>query len=97
MLVYALHPHSSSPSLLPGLPSRFQSPLRQSVFFTASVCAGCYLIHITNRYGYMAILKQAPSIGVLWVWSVIELDLPWAVLSLTGAGAFLWQNGYSIK
>jgi hypothetical protein len=45
----------------------------------------------------MAIMKQAPPIGCLWVWSVIELDLPWAVLSLAGAGGFLWQNGYSIK
>ncbi|KAK3691984.1 hypothetical protein B0T22DRAFT_495314 [Podospora appendiculata] len=96
MLFYVLHLHPSSPTLLPGLPKRFQPILRQAIFFAASVCAGCYLIHITNAYGYLAVMKQAPSVGCLWVWSVIELDLPWAVLSLAGAGAFIWQKGYSI-
>ncbi|KAL2020809.1 hypothetical protein VTK56DRAFT_7902 [Thermocarpiscus australiensis] len=97
MLVYVLHPHASSPSLLPGLPSRYQSVLRQAIFLITSVCAGCYLIYVTNTFGYLAVMKQAPSLGVLWVWSVIELELPWAVLSLAGTGAFLWQRGYSIK
>ncbi|KAH6839405.1 hypothetical protein B0I37DRAFT_233615 [Chaetomium sp. MPI-CAGE-AT-0009] len=97
LLIYALHPHAANPGLVPGLPPRYQSALRQAIFFTTSIFAGCYLIHITNAYGYMAVMKQAPPIGCLWVWSVIELDLPWAVVSLSGAGAFLWQKGYSIK
>ena len=83
--------------LIPGLPLRYQSLLRQAIFFTTSVYAGCYLIHITNTAGYMAVMKQAPPLGCIWVWSVIELELPWAVLSLTGAGTFLWQKGYSIR
>ncbi|KAK3296343.1 uncharacterized protein B0H64DRAFT_168360 [Chaetomium fimeti] len=97
LLIYALHPHPANHGLVPGLPPRYQSALRQVIFFTASVFAGCYLIHITNAFGYMAVMKQAPPIGCLWVWSVIELDLPWAMLSLSGAGAFLWQKGYSIR
>ncbi|KAK4668922.1 uncharacterized protein QC764_701510 [Podospora pseudoanserina] len=97
LLVYTLHPHPSKPTLVPGLPLRYQSVLRQSVFFVCSICAGCYMIHITNMFGYLAIMKQAPSLGCLWVWSVIELELPWAVLSLVGAGGFLWLNGYDIK
>ncbi|KAK0662988.1 hypothetical protein QBC41DRAFT_27105 [Cercophora samala] len=97
LLVYTLHPHPSKPTLVPGLPLRYQSALRQSVFFACSICAGCYMIHITNMFGYLAVMKQAPSLGCLWVWSVIELELPWAVLSLVGAGGFLWLNGYDIK
>lgn len=97
MLVYVFHRHPSNPSLLPGLPQRFQSPLRQAIFFASSIGAGCYLVHITNTFGYLAVMKQAPPIGCLWVWSVIELELPWAVLSLAATGAFLWQKGYSIK
>lgn len=62
-----------------------------------SVCSGCYLIHITNTYGYLAVMKQAPPVGCLWVWSVIELQLPWAVLSLAVAGAYLKVRGYDIK
>ncbi|KAK0703856.1 hypothetical protein B0T26DRAFT_657334 [Lasiosphaeria miniovina] len=97
MLFYPLHPHPSNPSILPGLPKRVQPIIRQSIFFVASICAGCYLIHITNTYGYMAVMKRAPPVGCLWVWSVIELDLPWAVLSLASAGSFLLLKGYSIR
>lgn len=97
VLVYVLHPHPSSTSFVPGLPRRLQEPLRQAIFFFTSVCAGCYLIHITNMYGYMAVMKQAPPIGCLWIWSVIELKLQWAVLSVAATGTFLWQRGYSIK
>jgi hypothetical protein len=97
LLIYFLHPHAANPGLVPGLSPRYQAALRQTIFFATSVYAGCYLIHITNTAGYLAVMKQAPPLGCIWVWSVIELDLPWAVLSLVGAGAFLWQKGYSIK
>ena len=72
-------------------------PLRQAVFFLASVGAGCYLIHVSNRFGYLAVMKQAPPLGCLWLWAVVELDLPWAVLSLAAAALFLWHGGYDIK
>jgi hypothetical protein len=97
LLVYFLHPHAANPGLVPGLPPRYQAALRQVIFFTTSSYSGCYLIHITNTSGYMAVMKQAPPLGCLWIWSAIELELPWAILSLTGAVAFLWQRGYSIK
>ncbi|KAK0637413.1 hypothetical protein B0T17DRAFT_485738 [Bombardia bombarda] len=96
-LFYTFHAHASEPNILPGLPKRFQPILRQAIFFVTSIWAGCYLIHITNTVSYLAVMKQAPSVGCLWVWSVIELDLPWAVLSLAGAGSFLWAKGYGIK
>jgi hypothetical protein len=51
LLFWPLHPHASNPVLLPGLPLRYQAPLRQAIFFAASCAAGCYLIHISNEYG----------------------------------------------
>lgn len=97
LLIYTLHAHPSNPAILPGLPARYQNHLRQVIFTVMSVCSGCYLIHITNTYGYLAVMKQAPPVGCLWVWSVVELQLPWAVLSLTVAGAYLKVRGYDIK
>jgi len=97
LLFFPLHAHSSNPTILPGLPERFQSGLRRAVFFLTSVGAGCYLIYVTNSFGYMAVMKQAPPLGCLWVWSVIELELHWAVLSLAGVGIYVWAGGYSIK
>lgn len=58
--------------------------------------AGCYLIHITNKYSYIAVLKQAPPLGCLWVWSIIELNLGLAVASLAASGFFFWQGGYTV-
>ncbi|KAH6612343.1 hypothetical protein B0J18DRAFT_447515 [Chaetomium sp. MPI-SDFR-AT-0129] len=97
LLVYVFHPHPANPGLIPGLPPRYQSALRQIIFFATSLSAGCYLIYITNSFGYLAIMKRAPPLGCLWVWSVIELELPWAILSLSGAASFVWAKGYSIK
>ncbi|RYC64803.1 hypothetical protein CHU98_g1396 [Xylaria longipes] len=94
---YVLHPHDSSPVLLPGLPLRFQDPLRQAIFFVASTISGCYLIDISNNYGYLYIMKRSPPLGCLWIWSVIELNLTPAVLSLAIVSGFFYQGGYSLK
>jgi hypothetical protein len=96
LVFYNLHRHPSDPRLLPGLPTRFQDPLRQILFFVTSSVTGCYLIHITNEYSYIAVLKQAPPIGCLWVWAVIELHLMWAVPSLAIAGGYMKLMGYKI-
>ena len=97
VLFYVLHYWPSAPTLLPGLPERYQSPLRQTIFFATSVYTGCHLIYITNEFDYMAVLKRAPPVGCLWVWSVIELDLLLSVLSLAITGGFFYQGGYTIK
>ncbi|EQK98663.1 deacetylase-like protein [Ophiocordyceps sinensis CO18] len=95
-LFYCLHPHHSTPVLLPGLPLRHQPRLRQAVFFAGGP-SGCRLIYVSNTYGYLATMKQAPPLGCLWLWAVVELDLPLAVLSLVLAALFLWRGGYEIK
>ncbi|TGJ88460.1 hypothetical protein E0Z10_g288 [Xylaria hypoxylon] len=94
---YVLHPHASSSVLLPGLPPTFQEPLRQAIFFVASTVSGCYLIDISSNYGYLYIMKRSPPLGCLWVWSVIELNLPMALLSLAIAGGFFHQGGYTLR
>ncbi|KAL1891951.1 hypothetical protein Sste5346_007295 [Sporothrix stenoceras] len=96
LIFYNLHRHPSDPRLLPGLPTRYQDPLRQMLFFVTSTVTGCYLIHITNEYSYIAVLKQAPPIGCLWIWAVIELNLAWAVPSLAIAGGYMKYMGYKI-
>ena len=89
-LFYILHPHPSSPILVPGIPKRYQESIRQTIFFVASVAAGCHLIMITNTYGYLAVMKRSPPLGCIWVWSVIELNLLPATASVAIALAYLW-------
>ncbi|KAH6603621.1 hypothetical protein Trco_008396 [Trichoderma cornu-damae] len=96
-LFYTLHPHEANAVLVPGLPRRFQRPLRQILFFAMSCVTGCALVFITNSKGYLYNMKRAPPLGCLWLWAVVELDLIWAVPSLAVTGAYMWLNGYSIK
>ncbi|KAJ3464094.1 hypothetical protein MRS44_008880 [Fusarium solani] len=96
-LFYVLHPHYSAPTFVPFVPRDWQEPLRQLIFFTMSISAGCYIIYITNEYGYLAVLKQAPPVGCLWLWAVIELDLLWAFTSLLIAVGYGWTHGYGFK
>ncbi|KAM0256060.1 hypothetical protein ACHAQJ_005259 [Trichoderma viride] len=96
-LFYMLHPSEPNATLVPGLPRRFQKPLRQLVFFAMSCVAGCALVYTTNSQGYLYNMKRAPPLGCIWLWAVVELDLLWALPSLAVTGAYVWVNGYSIK
>jgi hypothetical protein len=82
-LVYTLHPRASW-------------AITQAFFLALSTLSGCYLVHAANVYGYLAVMKRAPPLGTLWVWSVIELKLPLALLSLGLVGGFLQWGNYSI-
>lgn len=95
-LVHALHPHPANTTFIPGLPQRYHAVVRRIIFFTASLASGCYLIHISNKYSYMAVLKRSPPLGCLWIWSIIEMDLLQSLLSLAMTYAFFWYNGYKI-
>ena len=68
---------------------------RQILFLVLAVGSGCYTIHVTNRFGYFAVMKQAPPLGTLWIWSVVELRLAFAAASVAANLAFLWYKGYS--
>ena len=83
--MYILHP-----------PERSGRLPTQMLFFVMSIGAGCWLIRAVNLEGYFFVMKQAPPLGTLWVWSVIEMKLGWAVASLVAVGSYLWLGGYSI-
>jgi len=70
--------------------------VRQAFFFVVAVGAGCYTIHVANRYDYYAVMKRTPPLGTLWVWSVIELRLALAAASVGVDLGFLWWRGYTM-
>jgi hypothetical protein len=97
-LVHLLHGH------LLGLPNAAISQrtrnilniLQQAMFIATANVAGCYLIHLTNDKGYYAVMKKAPSVGTVWVWSVLELGLLGSLAGVTGPGVYAWIHGHSI-
>ncbi|KAK5167655.1 uncharacterized protein LTR77_007354 [Saxophila tyrrhenica] len=74
--------------------SRFRVA-RQIFFLGVAIAAGCYTIHAANAKGYYAVMKRCPPLGTLWVWSVIEMDLPYASVSVMVDIWYLWWKGYS--
>lgn len=42
-------------------------------------------------------MKRAPTLGCLWVWAVVEMELGLSVLSVAVAGGFLFLGGYDFK
>lgn len=69
---------------------------RQVLFFAMAIGAGCYMLHIGNTYDYYAVMKQAPPVGTVWIWSVYEMRLGFAVTSLGINAAYAFYRGYTV-
>ncbi|GAA5887772.1 hypothetical protein JCM5296_001761 [Sporobolomyces johnsonii] len=67
--------------------------LLQSLLLVLCVSTGISLVHVTTTEGYLNVMKQAPSLGVLWCWSVVRMDLGWATAGLLGVAAGVWARG----
>ena len=68
----------------------------QAMFFAISIGAGCYLIYSSSELAYFAVMKRAPPLGTLWIWSVVEMKLSFAVASILTVGGYFWLGGYTI-
>ena len=68
----------------------------QLLFLVGSITAGCYLIRVSSRYSYLAGLKQAPPLGTLWVWCVLEQRVEVALTGLMVVGGYFWWGEFSI-
>ncbi|CAD0087289.1 unnamed protein product [Aureobasidium mustum] len=75
--------------------NRFQT-LRQLFCLAVAIASGCYMIYAGNTYDYFAVMKQAPPLGTLWIWSVIEMKLGYALVSIVVDVGFLFWNGYTV-
>ncbi|KAH7083737.1 hypothetical protein FB567DRAFT_446229 [Paraphoma chrysanthemicola] len=73
----------------------YRFPLvRDLTFCAGSVVAGCYLIYSGNKHGYFNVMKAAPPVGTLWIWSVIEMTLPFAAFNAIAVLGYAWFNGF---
>ncbi|KAL1847041.1 hypothetical protein Plec18170_008817 [Paecilomyces lecythidis] len=75
----------------------FPPTLRTLVFLPLAVALGVKLVSLTNEAGYYAVMKRAPSIGTLWVWSILELSVGAAAIGVIVPLAWgVWWMGYTI-
>jgi hypothetical protein len=75
--------------------NRFQT-FKQLVCLAVAISSGCYMIYAGNTYDYFAVMKQAPPLGTLWIWSVIEMKLGYGLASIAVDVGFLLWNGYTV-
>jgi hypothetical protein len=68
--------------------------LRNLAFLVGSIAAGSYIIWAANTKGYFYVMKAAPPVGALWVWSVIEMSLPYAAANVVAIVAYIWWNQF---
>jgi hypothetical protein len=67
---------------------------RQLFFLTMSTVAGCFLIYSGNEHGYYFVMKKAPPVGTLWVWSVVEMDLVYSLVHGCAVAAYMLWGGF---
>ncbi|KEF55842.1 uncharacterized protein A1O9_08593 [Exophiala aquamarina CBS 119918] len=70
--------------------------LRSLVYLVIANLAGCYLIYLTNDRGYYAVMKNAPAVGTIWVWAVLESGLLGALAGVVGPASYAWWYGYGL-
>ncbi|TGZ84341.1 hypothetical protein EX30DRAFT_393846 [Ascodesmis nigricans] len=75
---------------------RRNNPFVQAGLLALSIGCGAFIVQSVNDAGYFAVMKRAPPLGTLWVWSVVEMNLWLDVLSCVLVGAFTWWGGYHI-
>ncbi|KAF2156625.1 hypothetical protein K461DRAFT_1554 [Myriangium duriaei CBS 260.36] len=70
--------------------------VKNGLHFLIGTGAGCWMLWIGNRESYMDVMARAPSVGAVWIWSVVEMRLEWGVVSLGICGVWLWWHGFSL-
>ena len=69
---------------------------RSLAYVVGANVAGCYLVRLTNDRGYYAVMKDAPGVGTVWIWAVLEMGLVGASAGVLGPGLYAWWFGYGI-
>ncbi|KAF4220527.1 hypothetical protein CNMCM6457_002403 [Aspergillus fumigatiaffinis] len=75
----------------------FPPSLRTMAFLPVAVLLGTKLMTMTNEDPYYAVMKRAPAIGTLWVWSILEIPVGASALGALGPLIWgVWWKGYGI-
>ncbi|KAK4048293.1 hypothetical protein OIV83_004814 [Microbotryomycetes sp. JL201] len=75
-------------------PNPIAPPLVIQAIMTALCTAfGVSLVKVTLKDSYLNVMKRAPGLGTLWVWTVVRLDLMWALVGLGSVAGLVWYNG----
>jgi len=69
--------------------------MRNMLFMAGGIVAGCYLVYSGNKHGYFYVMKAAPPVASLWIWSVVEMAAPYAALNAAIVFGYGWWHGFA--
>lgn len=70
-------------------PSHSKVPF-QMLLLLGGMMLGMYLVHIAQTQDYFAVMKQAPPVGTLLAWTVVELEYYWSAVGMAVVGFWYW-------
>ncbi|KAF8340489.1 uncharacterized protein EI90DRAFT_3117024 [Cantharellus anzutake] len=69
----------------------------QALMFWASIAVGMRLVYVVNKSPRLTVIRQGPPLTVLWVYMIIQLHLPSAIISLMLVAAGIKYLGLKIR
>ncbi|KAF9006463.1 hypothetical protein BDQ17DRAFT_1351791 [Cyathus striatus] len=65
----------------------------QFLLFALSCLVSTRMIYQVNRASWLINMRQCPPLATLWIYTIVQLDLGPAVLSLLTTWSFVWWKG----
>ncbi|KAG1779809.1 hypothetical protein EV702DRAFT_965634 [Suillus placidus] len=72
------------------------NPRTQLALFILSLGVGPRMIWLINRGSWLVNMRQCPQFATIWLYTVVQLNLNWAVLALVMIGAWAWFTGMKL-
>ncbi|KAG1753947.1 uncharacterized protein EDB91DRAFT_427114 [Suillus paluster] len=72
------------------------NPRMQLALFLLSLGVGPRMIWLINRGSWLVNIRQCPQFATIWLYTVVQLNLNWAALSLVMIGAWTWFTGMKL-
>ncbi|KAF7301344.1 hypothetical protein MIND_00699600 [Mycena indigotica] len=68
----------------------------QLLLFILGTASGSRMLYILKRSSYLVNMKQTPPLITLWIYTVVQLDLGFAVSNLLAVAGFCWWKGLDV-
>ncbi|KAG2135918.1 uncharacterized protein EDB93DRAFT_796751 [Suillus bovinus] len=72
------------------------NPRTQLALFILSLGVGPRMIWLINRGSWLVNMRQCPQFASIWLYTIVQLNLNWAILSLVMTGVWVWFTGMKI-
>ncbi|KAF8221731.1 hypothetical protein L208DRAFT_1414568 [Tricholoma matsutake] len=74
--------------------TRYKTDRRMQMFlFALSTIVGGRMIYLLSLGSWLVNMRQCPALATVWVYTIVQLNLGPAVLSLTTVGCYVWWKG----